>query len=276
MHRPELQGLLVTVGILALAPTCGSDAGRSAATSTGTVVEATPTRHPGIVDFTKLTPLPFAGYPTDVAANYPPDFNKLPTCQAKSDERPDPNLPPLSCRFSGSEPTPGMIKTPSPDELPDIEELSRSIPAGWKIVDNRLFRFAIAIPGDWYSDIRPQGGAFSLMDKPFADAVVSGERPAGGIWCSFSARGVVTRESGSLPAVEEHLQSPNTTFGSLAGVIWDEGGGEGLAHYLHVAFTDGVVVFEADVHILHGGRGSDEIERDLRLVYEVFQTLQPY
>ncbi len=220
-----------------------------------------------------ITTVPFTGYPTDVAAGIKTPFAE-PTCQAPEDERPDPNLPPLSCRKSDLEPPPGSIETAAPEERPVITPG----PKGEDIRDNVLFRYTYAVPEGWYSNMRPEGGAFVLRN-PVAtkQSVELGDKTPGGITMYFTASELVTTPSvgGGLPAVEEHLLTPNTSFGSFPGVWWDEGPGAG-ANALRAAFTRDGVVFEVIALTGMLGRTEDEIAADLAVVHKVFESITPY
>lgn len=174
----------------------------------------------GIVDFTKLTPIPFPGYPTGVSEGY---NDPWPTCQAPADEQPDPDLPPLSCRNSASEPPPGSIKTPAPAEIPDATAVAAEAPKEWTVIDNRLFRYTLAIPPGWYSNMRPEGGEFRIFDETHTKRIMSKGATPGGIAGSFSARPLARRLAGFPIDVEDHLASPNTSFGIVPGAIWDDG-----------------------------------------------------
>jgi hypothetical protein len=232
----------------------------------------------GIVDFSKVTPLPFPGYPTDIASSIALDSSKAPTCQAAADERPDPNLPPLSCRSSASEPPPGSIDTPSPAEIPNNATLAANAPAGWTVIDNRIFRYTLALPPGWYSNMRPEGGAFYVFDEIKTEEVLGkgGVTLPGGVAAGFSARRLVTDTvPGFTPNVEEHLATPNADFGGHLGAIWQEGGGEGTAVSVHAAFAREGVVYEM-VFDIEDDRAAVAIDADVALSRQILATIQPY
>src|SRR4051812_10834647 len=65
------------------------------------------------VDFSKITPVaPLTGTRTV------PDYGNPSHCQFPDDEQPSPDLPPLSCRSTGAEPSPGAIPTIDPKQAP--------------------------------------------------------------------------------------------------------------------------------------------------------------
>lgn len=259
-----------------LGTACG-DAGEPVETRRPGTEAVSLTPHPGIVDHSKVTTVPFRGYPTYVARpSLGPD--ELPTCQAPADERPDPSLPPLSCRFSGSEPPPGAINTPAPDEIPDARSPDASVPPGWMVLDNRLFRYTVAIPPGWYANMRPEGGEFRAFDDILTAAVVrgrTGSEPAG-IAAAFSARLEVKDITPGyfVPDLEERLQSPNADFGGHPGAIWDHDG-EGAKTVSGAFLRDGVV-YEFHVDVEDRGLTPAEVAARLRIGRDILATIRPY
>lgn len=220
-----------------------------------------------------ITTLPFTGYPTDVAPGIKTPFSE-PTCQAPEDERPDPDLPPLSCRKSDLEPPPGSIETAAPEERPAITPG----PKGEDVRDNVLFRYTYVVPEGWYSNMRPEGGAFVLSDAPGTNELLDpSSNPSGGIIIFFSARNQLTQPlaSGTWPVVEEHLQNPNSSFGSLPGAVWDEGPGEG-AFAVRGAFAKDGIVFEFYALVGDLGRAPDDVTADIEAAKATLASVTPY
>ncbi|HYM14840.1 MAG TPA: hypothetical protein VEZ14_04725 [Dehalococcoidia bacterium] len=224
----------------------------------------------GVVDFTKVTTVPFTGYPSTITV---PDLRE-PTCQAPANERPAPDLPPLSCRLSSGEPPPGAIPTASPAQRPVP---AAPQPAGVVVADNRLFRYTITIPSGWYSNMRPEGGTFQLTDAAATREMVDHSNPSGGIVITFGASKYVDPSvTGAFDTTEKRLQHPNASFGVVAGVIWGEGPGEGAAAIIHAAFRVGNVLFEANAGVASDGRPQEAIAADIASVRSVLQSITPY
>ena len=231
----------------------------------------------GIVNPEDAPTLPFPGYPTTTGE--PPDLNRLPTCIAPKGDQPTPGVPPLSCRPSDSEPPVGAIKTPAPDELPDPTATNQNVPKDWTVIDNRLFRFTLAVPADWYSNMRPEGGSFDVFDPiQTAFIVAKGQDDTlhGGVAGSFTARPYIEDDgSGFRPSVERRLESPNADFGRQAGSIWDEPG-EDTVVSIHAAFVRDGVVYEIIFDVADRGRAPETATADVGLVRQILTTLQPY
>jgi|GEM_PF-3064402 len=224
----------------------------------------------GVVDFTKVTTIPFTGYPSTITV---PDLSE-PTCQAPSNDRPQPDLPPLSCRLSSGEPPPGTVPTASPAERPAP---AAPQPGGATVADNQLFRYTITIPSGWYSNMRPEGGTFQLTDAVATREMVDNSHPPGGIAIVFGGRKYVDPSvTGEIVTAEKRLQHPNASFGAFPGVIWDEGPGEGAAAIIHAAFRVGDVVFEATAGVEGDGRPQEAIAADVAAVRSVLQSITPY
>lgn len=233
----------------------------------------------GVVDFAKITPLPFVGYPTEVFGDR---TYAAPTCQAAEGEREDPSLPPLSCRNSGAEPPPGAIKTASAEEIPDKTALAGKVPEGWTVIDNRLFRYTLAIPPGWYATMRPEGGEFSVYDEiGTREATAIGkttlESLPGGVIVSFSARNYVERTIGGIqPDSEARLKAPNLDLAGVPAAIWDEGPPEGSAHWVRAAFRKGDVLYEISALISGDSRSTIAIGADLKVVNDIIAGISPY
>jgi hypothetical protein len=234
----------------------------------------------GVVDFESLTPVAFEGYPED-AGKPSLGIDEEPTCKAAQGERPRPDAPPLSCRYSGSEPPEGSIHTPKPDEIPDATAIATTVPAPeWMAITNELFRLTFAIPQDWYSTMRPEGGEFRIYDAVRAAKIAAkGETNLrGGISGVFFARELSTVDVPGFPPplVEGHLQTPNTSFGDVEGAIWEDPSGHGTALTLHAAFARDGVVFEIVFRITDDGRTKEAIDADAEIARRILTTITPF
>lgn len=271
--RPWLLALATATASLAIGAVCGDAQQREDdAPAVVPKVTATPTRHPGAIDFNNVTTIPFPGYPS---VEPPRDFS-TPTCLAPEGVRPDPDLPPLSCRRSNTEPPPGSIATPSPSELPDPAEVASEAPAGWTVIDNGLFRYTMAIPPGWFSNMQPEGGSFNVFNAVTTRRVVTGNHDVrGGVSGHFDARLLVDDYMpGFIPLVEEHLQNPNALFGNVPGAIW-ENDGEG-AEEMHAAFAVDGVVFEIWFGVADIDRSDAEVAEDVAIAKQILGTIHPY
>ncbi len=222
------------------------------------------------VNFTKITPLPFKGYPATVVL---PNTTNPPGCTLPTNERPDPNLPPLSCRNSGAEPPPGTIPTADAAKRPPTPTPEK----GTHVIDNPLFRFTVQVPDGWYSDMRPEGGEFHLYDAAGAAEQAKGADLPGGLVAHFTARAYVPLDDTAfvVPVIDKHLQAPNATFGGFPGAIWDEGPGEGLSHMIYAAFRKEAVVYVITINIADDADVA-AIEADLKTVTALLATVTPY
>jgi hypothetical protein len=232
----------------------------------------------GIVSPGEITPLAFTGYPTDVA-KAPRELDQIATCQAPTEELDEAGATRLSCRYSGAEPPTGSIETPSPSEIPGDSTVATAVPNDWTVVNNKLFRFALAIPPGWTSDMRAEGGQFSLFDA-VQSAKVSAKGVTGltgGIAAYFSAREIVTQPvMGRLPDAEERLAVPNLKLGDTPAVVWEEPGGEGTAVTIRVAFSKAGILYEAYFDVVDDGRPWADIVSDAELCKQIIATIMPY
>jgi hypothetical protein len=226
----------------------------------------------GIVEHSRITPVPFAegGYPKTVE---PPDTANPPECQFPEDERPAPELPPYSCRNTAAEPPPGTIPTPEPGASKSPE----GVDGAWQVLDNALFRFTVAIPAGWYSNMRPEGGSFRVSDPAVLEEDQKGIDVSGGVVLIFTARDYVPpRDSDGLqPDTEIRLNTPNFDFGGYPGVVWDDAPDEGLARVIRAAFAKDGVVYEVRIQIA-GGRSAAEVDADAEMADEILRSITPY
>lgn len=225
------------------------------------------------VDFSKITPLPFTGYGTFT----PPDYSNPPHCLLSENDRPDPALPPLSCRYTGAEPPAGAIATVDPSSRQSQQPASTPT-AGYRTVDNQLFRFTVQLPDTWYSDMRPEGGAFFVSDPRSTRRRANGTSETGGVGIEFSARKYVTAAPLILPDAERMLTKPNTVFAGAPGVIWEvqDGGSEGLAVTIHAAFRKDDVLYETVALVLDDGQPASAIQADIVDIRRILESIAPY
>lgn len=228
-----------------------------------------PVAHPEIV-----TPLPF----TPLATVHPPDTGNPPRCQAPDDERPAPDLPPLPCHHSANEPPAGAIPTPGPGEA----ATPPNVPTGWQVVDNPMFRYTLAVPPDWYVNMRPEGGEFYVLDPvALQEDARPGLDPPGGVVMHFTATGDPRAKASVTPSpFDPHVYAPNATsasFGDYPGAIWEEefSGEEGLVQRVFAAFKKNGVTFQARANF-EVGLPDAEVEAEVAVVQEILASITPY
>jgi hypothetical protein len=218
------------------------------------------------VDFTKVTPVPPLTGTRTV-----PDYSNPSHCQFPEDERPSPDLPPLSCRNTGAEPSPGAIPTLDPKQAP-TPALAQ---AGHKIIDNPLFRLTVEVPDTWFSTMRPEGGAFDVFDPIETEHEAKHTNGPLGVALGFSAGQYVASAAKGLGHVETALESPNTTIAGAPAVIIDEGTAEG-SRWLTAAFRRGNVLYRIDAFVAYLGRSDDDVEADIDIVKTVLASITTY
>jgi hypothetical protein len=215
-----------------------------------------------------ITPLPFR----PPATVQPPDTSNPPRCQAPQDDRPAPDLPPLPCRYSGAEPPPGAIPTPAANEV----LTPTNAPEKWQIVDNPVFRYTLAVPPDWYVNMRPEGGEFYVLDPVALAEEAKGGNPPGGVALHFTAELYVRVEPPFASPVDVHLDAPNASFGRYPGAIWEEpAGGEGLARIVHTAFVKDGILFKM-LGNFGDGLSDADVGAEVALVEQILATITPY
>jgi hypothetical protein len=233
----------------------------------------------GVVDFTKVTPFVVGGLDGRT-----PIYPGTPShCLAPENEKPYEGLPPLSCRDSGAEPPADLVKTPSPGEVANATgAVADDVPLDWKVINNTLFRFTIAIPPGWYSDMRSEGGAFTIYDATAAQENAEqdqGKRTElpGGLFISFSAREALTPDTHGLDLFpEEKLKNPNADFGGTPGVIWEEPGGENLARIINAAFVREGLLVEIYIGVQEDYPTAASIDTAAEEALAIIQTVRPY
>ena len=220
----------------------------------------------------QITPLSARGLPTP----HPPDTTRQPPkCQAPEDERPAPDLPPLPCHLEGTEPPPGVIAAPEPGDslAPD------NVSAGWQVVDNPMFRYTLAIPPDWYANMRPEGGEFYVLDPvALQEDSTKGVNPPGGVAIHFTAETYSpvdesARDPAYVPDVQRRLNTPNITLGGYPGTVWDAR--EGDAHIVRAVFVIDSALFQAYA-VVEADRPDVEVAGDATVVQQILGTITPY
>jgi hypothetical protein len=203
---------------------------------------------------------------------YPPRLEDY-RCLAPEGERPAPDLPPLPCRPANLEPPPGALATPSPEERAAAVASTRNVPEGWEVYDNPIFRFTFALPPDWYVNMRPEGGAFWVLN-PVAlanNAKGEGEPEPGGVSMTFSAK---LYDPDATDRFTLRVASPNASFGDYPGVVWEdllEADKEfGVEKSIFWAFTRHDLLFRGQVNFAEGA------DSDVAIVYQFLSTITPY
>lgn len=227
------------------------------------------------VDFTKITPLAVVP-PIGTITPTLPDYSNPSHCQLPQDDRPAPDLPPLSCRHSGAEPPPGTIPTVEPAK----REGSPTPIKGSQVIDNLLFRFTVQIPDTWFSDMRPEGGQFDVLDPRITRQQAKGSVETGGVVLDFSAtKYVAPYAPGAVVGdAETRLLTPNASFGGVPGAIWEEaqGGADGVAVTVRAAFLKDGVVYEVLGNVVDDGQPAAAIQADVDAVKTILSTITPY
>jgi hypothetical protein len=180
---------------------------------------------------------------------------------------------PLTEEERSLEPPPGALPTPSTGVGDAAISNTRNVPEGWVAYDNPKFQYTFALPPDWQTNMKPEGGFFSVSNPAAvaSDAggtIVPGAVGGGG----FSGRLRIATDG----YVIEHLSSPNTSFGDYPGVIW-EGATEadkeyGIANTVHFAFARGDIVFHGSINLGEAGYSESNVE----IVHQIFNTITPY
>jgi hypothetical protein len=76
---------------------------------------------------------------------------------------------------------------------------------------------------------------------------------------------------------EERVKNPNADFGGTPGAIWDEGGGEDLAHIIHAAFVRNGVLFEAYAGVVREDLGTSlSTDTAAKEATAILTSIEPY
>jgi len=170
------------------------------------------------------------------------------------------------------EPPPGDLPTPNPAARNAAIPNTLNVPQGWKVYDNGKFQYTFALPPDWQTDMKPDGGHFSVRNPAAVASSESGTIVPGVVGGVFSGE---LRIAASRSTVDR-LDQPNTTFGDYPGVVW-EGISEadqeyGGANAVHFAFARGDLVFSGDVNLRVEGYSDSNVA----IVHQIFGTITPY
>jgi hypothetical protein len=267
MSNPSRPLLFVIASITAALAVGGILAATNLATS-----QESPGGH---VDFAKITPIGVTGL-EDQPSNYPPRPDNQPTCQAEA-TKPAPDLPPDSCRYSGNEPPPGLINTPEPSQDAVAADAANQAPSGWTVINNRAFRFTLAIPPDWYSNMREEGGEFMISDPIGTQLLGTRANLPGGIIISFKGGKATQADSGGANIfIEEKLETPNANFGGTPALIWEEGPLEDLVLVVRAAFIRKGVLFQAYAAIEGDISLPGSADAASAQVAAILATIEPY
>jgi hypothetical protein len=178
---------------------------------------------------------------------------------------------PLTEEERSLEPPPGALPTPSTAVLNGVTSSTRNVPEGWKVYDNPKFQYTFALPPDWQTNMKPEGGQFTVRNPAALAFQTTGEILPGGIGMVFVGQVGRGIDSSSLL----HAAEPNTFFGEYPGAIWEELSQAdkeyGGANTVHFAFRRGEVVFNGKANLREGYS-----ESDLTTVYQIFNTITPY
>jgi hypothetical protein len=143
------------------------------------------------------------------------------------------------------------------------------------VIDNRLFRLSLAIPEDWYANIRPEGGEFAILDPVAAVEAALGFRLPGGAVLLVSSQQFTPTVGGGHPTlIERQLSSPNTFVAGLPATIWEDTPPEGLARSLRLVFERQGIVFQVRINVALGAEPAVQTKVDLAL--QIVATITSY
>ncbi len=192
-----------------------------------------------------------------------PDFSKIPLTPPFA--IPTALATPLTDQQRSLEPPPGDLPTPSAASRNAAIPNTRSVPEGWKVYDNPKFQYTIALPPDWQTDMKPEGGYFVIRNA--ADVASTATIVPGAAAGDF----VGMLRIAVVGPVTDRLSQPNTSFGNYPGVTW-EGANEadkeyGIANTIHFAFARGDLVFYGDVNLRQEGYSDATVQT----VYQILR-----
>jgi hypothetical protein len=199
---------------------------------------------------------------------YPPPPSE--GCEdATRTESPGPGLPLLPKHNCIQEPKPGTIASPLTGERVDPKD----VPEGWRVINNEMFRFTLAVPPDWYVNMLPDGGAFEII-SPTALALLAkpdrGEAERAGVEIAFIA--YKYRPGGQDPT-SKGLANPNASFNGTPGAIWEESptGDPTVLRMIRAAFVRYDYVFSGNAWF---GQGYTDSDADT--TQKIFASITPY
>ena len=179
---------------------------------------------------------------------------------------------PLTEEQRSHNPPPGALPTPSTAVRNAATSSTRNVPEGWKVYDNPIFQYTFALPPDWQTDMKPEGGYFQVRNPADLASNTGGTIVPGVVGGGFV--GMLRIAIGT--SVTNHLAQTNTSFGDYPGVIW-EGASDadkeyGIANTVHLAFARGDIVFYGFINLRVEGYSDSNV----KTIYQIFNTITPY
>ncbi|MGD0115151.1 MAG: hypothetical protein ABSC13_03995 [Dehalococcoidia bacterium] len=197
-----------------------------------------------------------------------PDFSNIPLTPPFA--IPTALATPLTDQQLSHEPPPGDLPTPSAAVRNAAIPNTRSVPDGWKVYDNPKFQYTFALPPDWQTDMKPEGGYFTIQNGAAVASTVTIQPGAA------DGHFVGMLKVALLGPVTDHLSQPNTSFGDYRGATWegasDEDKAFGIANTIHFAFARGDLVFYGAVNLRQDGYSQTTVNT----IYQIFSTITPY
>jgi hypothetical protein len=179
---------------------------------------------------------------------------------------------PLTEEQRSLEPPPGALPTPSAALRNGATANTRNVPEGWVVYDNPKFQYTFALPPDWQTDMKPEGGYFQVSNPADLASNTAGTIVPGGVAGHFV--GMLRIAIGT--SVTDHLAQPNAFFGDYPGAIWEglKNGekGYGIANIVRFAFARGDLVFYGAINLGEEGYSDSNV----KIIYQIFNTITPY
>jgi len=201
---------------------------------------------------------------------YPPP--PLEGCEdATRTESPGPGLPLLPKHNCIQEPRQGVVPSALAGERVDPDP--KSVPEGWRVINNEMFRFTLAVPPEWYVNMLPDGGAFEII-SPTALALLGKEERSeaerAGVEIVFIA---YEYQPGGQDPTSKALASPNTSFNGIPGAIWEESptGEPAVLRMIRAAFVRYGYIFSGNAWF-----GEGYTESDVDTTQKIFASITPY
>ncbi len=199
-----------------------------------------------------------------------PDFTNVPATPPFA--IPTALATPLTDQQRSLEPPPGDLPTPSSSARNAAIPNTQNVPDGWKVYDNPRFQYTFALPPDWQTDMKPEGGYFTVSNPAAVASDTTGTIVPGVIGGVFVGELRVAADASAL----DRLTQPNTSFGAYPGTIW-EGVSEadqeyGGANTVHFAFARGDLVFDGRLNFRVEGYSAQSVQ----VAYQIFHTITPY
>ncbi len=199
-----------------------------------------------------------------------PDFSNIPLTPPFA--IPTALATPLSPEQRSLEPPPGDLPTPNPAARNAAIPNTRNVPEGWKVYDNPKFQYTFALPPDWQTDMKPEGGYFTVSNPAAVASNTGGTVVPGVVGGVFVGELRIAADASAV----DHLSQPNTSFGPYPGVVWEslsEADKEyGGANTVHFAFARGDLVFDGRLNFRVEGYSASSVE----VAYQIFNSITPY